>query len=467
VSGFAAGSFRDPDSGVSIVDGRVVRGFSAAGAARFDRLTATAFFPRLTAAGEVVGTTDYSGELPLSPRGVAWARAVEHERVPVVSYPYEWPFTMLQEAALLQLKVVQAALDEGMTLTDGTAYNVQFVGSRPVFIDIGSFAPASGPWAGYRQFCQTTLFPLMIQAHLGVPFQPLLRGSIDGLTASQVSALFSGLRRFRKGVLRNVVLHGLLERRVRTGSQAVSRELEASGFSTDVAKATVGNLAKLTRALQPRRRASTWADYRVTCSYTRADVDAKRGFVRSALESQRQRMVLDLGANDGEYSRLAARHSDHVVAVDGDEAVIDALYRDLRGERDEQILPLVVDLADPPGGLGWRNHERAPFSERVQPDVVLALALVHHLVIAASVPIPEVVRWLRSFDARAVVELVEANDVQVQRLLANKPPGLFADYTRPNVERLLAEVFDIVGQETLPSGTRTLYLLDPRRTGGG
>jgi SAM-dependent methyltransferase len=462
VTGLDAGSFRDPDSGVSIVDGKVLRGFSAAGAERFDRLSSTSFFPRLMATGQIVRTTAYDGEVPRSPRGDLWARVVEHERVPFVSYPYEWPFTMLQEAAMLQLGVLRAALDEDMSLTDGSAYNVQFVGSRPVFIDIGSFAPASGPWPGYRQFCQTMLFPLLIQAHLGMRFQPLLRGNVDGLSASEVAALFSGLARFRKGVLRNVVLHGVLERRVHTGSEALKRELEASGYSTGIAKATADNLAKLTRGLRPRRRASTWEDYRDTCSYTRADVKAKRDFVEAALGSARHHLVLDLGANDGEYSRLAARHADHVVAVDGDEAVVDALYRSLRAEGNEQILPLVVDLADPPGGLGWRNRERAAFGERIQPDVVLALALVHHLVIAANVPLPEVVEWLRSFGARVVVELVEPTDVQVQRLLANKPPGLFPDYTRPMFERLVAQDFLVAAQESLPSGTRTLYALDPK-----
>jgi ribosomal protein L11 methylase PrmA len=242
----------------------------------------------------------------------------------------------------------------------------------------------------------------------------------------------------------------------------VKDELEASGFSTDVAKAAAANLAKLTSGLRPKRVASTWGDYRSTCSYTRADVDAKRGFVRAALEPARHRLILDLGANDGAYSWLAAEHAVYLVAFDGDESVIDALYRSLRAERNEQILPLVVDLADPPGGIGWRNRERAPFSERMRPDVVLALALVHHLVIAANVPVPEVVAWLRSFGGRVVVEFVEPADVQVQRLLANKPSGLFDDYTRPAFEQLLAEHFLIAAQESLPSGTRTLYLLDPK-----
>jgi SAM-dependent methyltransferase len=462
VSTYEAGSFRDPDSAVFTANGRVLRGLSGSAAAHYDQLRGTAFFPRLMGSGQIVATTEHAGDAPPSPRGTPWARVLEHERVPVVAYPYEWSFAMLRDAAALQLDILRAALDEAMSLKDGSGYNLQFVGARPVFIDGGSFEPASGPWPGYRQFCQTMLFPLMVQAYLGVPFQPLLRGAIDGLTPSDVAGMFSGLRRFRRGVLRNVSLHSVLERRVSTASEQVKDDLKASGFSTDMTKATVKNLAKLVRGLAVRRRGSTWSDYRDTCSYSDAEAEAKRAFVRSALAAGESGLVLDLGANDGAYSRLAADQAAYVVAVDGDEMVIDGLYRRLRAEGNENILPLVMNLVDPSGGLGWRNRERAPLADRVRPDLTLALALVHHLAIGANVPLPEVVSWLGSFGGRVVVEFVHVEDVQVKRLLANKPPGLFDDYRREAFEDLLSECFLVHEQNRLPGGTRTLYLAEPK-----
>jgi SAM-dependent methyltransferase len=462
VSTYEPGSFRDPDSAVFTADGKVRRGLSGRAADDYERLSGTSFFPRLVGSGQIVRTAVHEGDAPLSPRGAPWTRVLEHERVPVVSYPYEWPFAMMREAASLQLEVLVAALGEGISLKDGTAYNVQFFGSRPTFIDVGSFEPASGPWPGYRQFCQTMLFPLMVQAHLGVPFQPLLRGSIDGLTPSQVAGMFSGLRRFRKGVVRNVTLHSVLERRVTTASEQVKSDLKESGFSADLAKATAKNLAKLVSGLEVARRGSTWSDYRDTCSYSDAGAEAKQAFVRSAIAGGDAGLVLDLGANDGVYSLLAAEQADYVVAVDGDEMVIDRLYRRLRAERNENVLPLVINLVDPSGGIGWRNRERAAFADRVRPDVTLALALVHHLAIAANVPLPEVVSWLRSFGGRLVVEFVHVDDVQVQRLLANKPAGLFDDYRREAFEALLAEQFLVHEQQSLPGGTRTLYLAEPK-----
>lgn len=455
-------SFRDPDSAVFRLDGRILRGLSARAADDWDRLAATSFFPGLVDDGKVVASTPYEGEAPPSPRGAPWSRVIEHERVPFVSYPYEWPFGMLRDAAELHLEVLVAALAEGFSTKDGTAYNVQFHHGRPVFIDVGSFEPANGPWPGYRQFCETLLFPLLIQAHLGIPFQPLLRGSVDGLPPLVVAPMFKGLRKWRKGVLRNVVLHGALERKVTTSSEQMKQQLRSAGFSVELAKAMTGKLLKLVRALEVRRSGSTWSDYRDTCTYTDESAAAKQRFVEEAVSGSTTRTVLDLGANDGAYSFVAAGHTDLVIAVDGDEAVIDALYRRVRAEGVTNVLPLVMNLVDPSPGIGWRNRERAPFAERVQPDVVLALALVHHLAIGANVPLPQVVDWLRSFDARTVVEFVDPTDPMAQRLLSNKPAGLFDDYCQASFEALVAGQFDVCRREVLPGATRTLYLLEPR-----
>jgi SAM-dependent methyltransferase len=454
-------SFRDPDSAVFYADGLVLRGLSEQGASAWKQLADTAFFPRLVEQGRIVRTAPYQAEAPPAPRGQPWSLVLQHDRIPVVSYPFEWPFAMLREAAICHLEVLLAALEEGITTKDGTAYNVQFAGSRPVFIDLGSFEAVSGPWPGYRQFCQTFLFPLLIQAHLRIAYQGLLRGSLDGLQPSDVRGMFGGLRRFKRGVFRHVYLHSVAERRVTSSSENVKAELGRAGFGAELAKATVAKTLKLVRRLEVKRSATVWSDYRDTCSYTDEDDDAKRAFVEAALAAQPARCVLDLGANDGAYSLLAARHAEQVVAVDGDEAVIDGLYRRLHADGVDNVLPLVMNLVDPSPGIGWRNRERAPFETRVRPDLVLSLALVHHLAITSNVPLPEIVDWLRGFGARLVVEFVDRPDPMTRRLLANKPAGLFDDYRIEHFEALLAGRFDVAERQVVPSGTRTLYLCEP------
>ena len=453
---YEPGSFRDPDSRVYYRDGQVLRGLSAAAARDWQALASTGFFTRLVADGKICATEPVD-----EPSDGRWAMVLRHERVPFVSYPYEWTFSMLRDAALLHLEVLSAALADGMSTKDGSAYNVQWRGTAPVFVDVGSFEPLRDgePWAGYRQFCQTLLYPLMLQAHLGVSFRPWLRAQIDGIEAHQIAPMFDGLRRLRAGVLPHIHLHRAMQAKFASASAgAVRDELKTAGYSRELLTATVRRLQSLVRKLEWRPEPSAWAGYRDSCTYSSDDAEHKAVFVEGALAGAGCGLVLDLGANDGEYARLAARHARHVVAVEADEAVADECYRRLRADADRRVMPLVMDLANPSPGSGWRGRERASFGDRARPDAVLALALVHHLAIGRNVPLTEVVDWLAGFGGRLVVEFVDPADPMAQRLLANKPAGLFGDYRRDVFERLLAERFDVTRREELPSGTRTLYL---------
>jgi SAM-dependent methyltransferase len=246
------------------------------------------------------------------------------------------------------------------------------------------------------------------------------------------------------------------------GGGTVREQLRAAGFSRELVLANIRALDKLVRRLDWRPAPTHWSDYHRTCTYSSADRQCKASFVAEALaDTGRPGLVLDLGANDGTYSRLAAARADYVVAVEHDPAVVDQLYQRLRTDGERRILPLVMDLADPSAGGGWRGVERASFAERARADVVLALALVHHLAIGRNVPLAEVVDWLVGFlpaaRGRLVVEFVHPEDPMARRLLADKPAGLFPDYRREEFERLLDRRCRVVRRVELPSGTRTLY----------
>ncbi|MEW2329069.1 class I SAM-dependent methyltransferase [Micromonospora chersina] len=453
------GSFRDPGNRVFHRAGEVLRGLDERSARDWRALAASDFFRDLLAGGQVCGTQ----EVFPTPVDVPWAAVLRHERIPFVSHPYEWSYGMLRDAALLHLEVLRAALAAGFTTKDGSAYNVQWRGARPVFIDVGSFEAARDgePWAGYRQFCQTLLYPLLVQAHLGLDFQPFLRARIDGIEPDQMRRLFGGARRWRAGVLTHVHLHGAMQdRNAEASTSAVRAQLRAAGYSRELALATVRGLAKLVRRLDHRPGESHWSDYQRTCAYSVPDRQVKEHFVDRAVAATGPGRVLDLGANDGRYARIAARHADHVVAVEQDPAVVDALYRALRDEGERRILPLVMDLADPSPGGGWRGVERASFADRARADVVLALAVVHHLAIGRNVPLPEVLNQLAALTVTGgslVVEFVHPEDPMARRLLANKPDGIFPDYRREAFESLLAARGRVVARTELPSGTRTLY----------
>lgn len=456
-------SFRDPATRIFYVGHRVLRGLDATAAADWEQLCGTTFFPTAMEAGTVVRTTTVEpAELPPEVAS-RYAAVIEHERVPFISYPYEWTFAMLRDAAIVHLELLLAALEEDITMKDGYAFNVQWRGAEPVFIDTGSFERITGgPWIGYRQFCQTFLYPLLLESHLGVSFQRILMGHLDGLEPTEMRRIFSGRRKFKRGVFKHVYLHSVAEQRVTQGGQAIKSDLSKSGFSKELTKATVSKLLKLVRKLHSKRADSGWKAYRETCSYSDEDRAAKERFLRAALDGSDISLAWDLGCNDGIYSRIVAETGAYVVAVDSDDVTVDVLYRSLRDDGITNVLPLVMDLVDPSPARGWRGEERSAFTDRDRPDLVLALALVHHLAIAANVPLGEVVSWFRSFGSRLIVEFVEPHDPMAQRLLGNKPAGMFPDYRIAEFERLLEAEFVIESREALPSGSRTLFTVKPR-----
>jgi ribosomal protein L11 methylase PrmA len=444
------GSFRDPGNRVFTDQEAVYRGLSAEAAADWHALQASPL------AGDTrIVATEELGEAP-----EPWALLLRHERIPFVSYPYEWPFSTLKRAALLQLDLLLEALAAGLILKDATPYNVQWDGARPVFIDVGSFERYrdGSAWDGYRQFCQLQLYPLMLAAWKGVPFQPWLRGSLDGITPSDMHALLSPRDRFRRGATTHVVLHARLERRYANRTQEVKAELKRAGFRKELVVANVRNLRKLVSRLEWHGASAAWGDYTQTRTYTAADAARKAAFVKAAAQSTAPRVVWDLGCNDGTYSKLCAAEGAYVVATDADQHVIDRLAR----EQNERILPLVVDLADPPPSLGWRGAERKHLPARGKPDLTLALALVHHLAITRNVPLEELLDWFASLGGALVIEFVDPSDEMTQRLLAAKREGLHSDYSRETFERLLGERFEIERQDELAEGRRVLYLARPR-----
>ena len=182
-----AGSFRDRDGRVYHFENRVFRGLSEPALETYRKLQEKPFYKKLVETGKVIGTREIGAEENPLPDDLKaqWAGFLEHNPVPVISYPYEWTFSMLKAAASLQLHLVERAVSNGFTLKDATPYNIQFVNRKPVFIDIPSFEIlAEGePWSGYRQFCEMFLFPLYLQAYKGTNFQPFMRSADTGSSA--------------------------------------------------------------------------------------------------------------------------------------------------------------------------------------------------------------------------------------------------------------------------------------------
>ena len=459
------GSFRDPDSRVFLTDGGgVLRALSPAGWEEWLALKASSAFAELSDEGRIVATSEAERVL----RPIGWttcAGVLRHERLPFVTYPYEWTFGMLRDAALLHLDILDRCLSESLILKDSSPYNVQWRGTDPVHIDIGSFERMrkGEPWAGYRQFCELFLHPLMLQAYKDVPFQPWLRGALEGITPGEARALMSLRDKLRPGVFSHVVLHARLERRYADSSgRALRGELARAGFRPEIIRANVRRLRKLVTRLRWDPGVTAWTRYREDNPHSRADAGAKERFVALAAARRPRELAWDLGCNDGAYARTVANHAATVLAIDADHATVERLYRALAEERQKRVLPLVIDVCDPSPDCGWRGRERGSLLRRGRPDLTLCLALVHHLAITRNVPLAEIVSWLAELRSPLVVEFPTPEDPMVQRLLAGKREKAHGDYTREEFERRLTEAFELQRHEETPSGHRILYEAHPR-----
>jgi hypothetical protein len=460
-AGLEPGSFRDPESRIFYSGEDVYRALSPEGLEDFEALEASGLLDdeRIVSTERADGARDLSGLLTKDTAGV-----LKHELIPFVSYPYEWTFSMLKDAALLQLDLLLASLERDLILKDSSPYNVQFKGGRAVFVDVGSFERMreGEPWVGYRQFCMLYLYPLLLQAVKGVPFQGWLRGSIDGITPAEMRGLMSFRDRFRRGLTTNVFLHARLEARYADKPRETKQEVKRAGMGKQLIVANVRKMRKLVSRLSWDPPEGVWVAYGERNTYTDDDARRKDEFVREVSTSQPWRLVWDIGCNNGRYSRIAAEGARQVVAVDADQGPVELLYRELRDEGDEKILPLTMNLADPSPGLGWRGLERRAMPDRGKPDLVLALALVHHVAISANVPVKEFVDWLAWLGTSVVIEFPTREDPMVQKLLAPKREGLHPDYELGFFERCLNEAFDVQRSERLESGTRVLYYARPR-----
>ena len=459
------GSFRDRQGRIFYRNGEVIRALSSRALEEWQVLSSTRFFSRSMEAGKIVRTRalepeELEGALP---EGETWSGFLRHETIPFISYPYEWSFQMLKDAALLQLELIAAALAEGMILKDASSFNLQWRGTKPVFIDIPSFERLSPgePWVGYRQFCQLFLYPLFLQSYENIPFQPWLRGSIDGISPQHCWQLMSARDLLRAGVLTHVYLQSRLQNHYGGSDTDAKGVLKTAGFSRDLIAANVQRLAKTVAGLSWTQTRSEWSDYASNNSYSRQDHETKTDFVRSAAQSRHWTLAWDLGCNTGSFSRICAENSDYVVAMDQDPAAIELFYRALSQEGCSNILPLVLNLADPSPDLGWRCLERKAITGRGRPQLTLCLALIHHMVIGANVPVGEFLQWLADLQSALVIEFVTKDDPMLKVLLRNKEDQ-YQDYELDHFERCLGSLFEVERREIVPSGTRVLYFAAPK-----
>jgi ribosomal protein L11 methylase PrmA len=455
------GSYRDPSGYVFRRDSVLYRAIDRSYGEEWQAFVASGLHDRLVERGWLVPVEIAPLDVAADPNAVAVLRP---EPVEFVSYPYEWTFGQLKDAALLTLDVHRAALEADFVLKDATAYNVQFRRGRPILIDSLSFERAreGAPWVAYRQFCEQFLAPLVLMAYRDIRFGLWLREFLDGIPLDLASALLPRRTQLRLGLLTHIHLHARAQRRYAdrpTGSSAG----EGSGPQVSRSRhlALIESLRSAVQKLTWKPAGTEWADYADQTSYDDAATRSKEQLVARFVAALTGRRVWDLGANTGRYSRVAADLGRSVMAFDIDPAAAERLYLALKAEERVDIMPLVIDLANPSPAIGWAHAERRSLVDRADADVLVALALIHHLAIGRNVPLGFLSSYLAELGPALVIEFVPRGDPMVDHMLASRR-DVFPDYTLDGFRSAFGRHWTIEEEAPIEGSTRVLLRLERR-----
>ena len=458
-----SGSFRDPSGHVFSRDGKIYRSVFEAGAKDFEAARDAGVYERLINAGLLIAHEEVK-ETDTFPPGAVYC--LRHPRLPMISYPWEWPFSFLKDAALLHLDIMEQLVPEGFWLRDASAFNVQYDGDRLRLIDtlsIGRRIPES-PWVAYGQFCSHFLAPLALAAYCDVRTLSLWRANIDGYPLDLAAGMIPLRRRYMPGLFMHLLLHarfqGAADRKENIGRSKLTKKpkLSDSGLI-----GLIRSLRRTVSKIQWKRSSRIWEGYGDIRTYDTGDVARKSEYVENVVRQVKPDVVWDLGANTGEFSEIAASRGAFVVSIDGDPACTEFLYRKTSAGKEGRmnILPLVMDLANPSPGLGWDGRERFSLRDRGPADLVMALALIHHLVLSSCVPLEMVARWLSGLAEHVLVEFIPPDDPMVQKLLRNRVDE-HLPYDEAAFRASFGKIFEFADDMTLQNG-RTLFLCRRRR----
>lgn len=452
--GEVASSFRDPSGSLFIYDGILYRRISNDFRDNYDHFMKSGLYNDLCSKGQLVAHEEVIfNDLPIPDT----YKIIKPERIDFISYPYEWSFSQFKDAALLTLEIQKTSLKYGMTLKDASAYNIQFKNCKPVFIDTLSFEryEEGRPWVAYRQFCQHFLGPLALMSLKDIRLSQLTRIHLDGIPIDLASKLLPWRTRFNSGMFMHIHLHARSQKSFE--NRIIDRKKIKMGLNS--LKALIENLKSSVKRFQWEPEGTQWADYYETSNYSEMAKGHKSRILLDFIDRFDPGIVLDLGANDGFFSRLVAKKAKYVIAVDADPACVEKNYLECKKNNDSNILPLLLDLINPSPGIGWENMERMAFFERFNVDTVLALALIHHLAISNNIPLDKIADFFRKICRFLIIEFVPKTDSQVIKMLSSRT-DIFPEYEKDSFEKVFSRYFIIRERSDIIESERTLYFME-------
>ncbi|MBA3757686.1 SAM-dependent methyltransferase [Candidatus Saccharibacteria bacterium] len=453
------GSFRDPAGFIFEHDSNLYRQINLAGKQDYEFFMSSGLYEVLSSSGLLIPHKEIK-ELAGLPNSALRHKIIKPNKIPFISYPYEWSFSQLKDAALLTLRIQKLALDHGMILKDASAFNVQFIGSKAIFIDTLSFRIYENnvPWDGYKQFCQHFIAPLTLASYTSPIVISTLKVFLDGIPLSLATKLLPTGTKRRWGLLAHLHLHAASQKRYDKAN--LNPKTKSRKVSPTALRGLVRSLEKTVVKLNRPQHLTEWGDYYDNTNYSSTAFTAKKRLVKEFLEdlSPTPKTVWDMGANDGTFSELAAKLGAQTVSFDVDYQAVESNYAKKRSpDLEKLILPLLQDFSNPSPALGWAHKERSSLEQRGPADVVMALALVHHLAIGNNSPLPDIAAFFRTISKQLIIEFIPKEDSKVEILLRGRN-NIFTDYDIEHFEQAFAEHFKLIRRETVLGSQRVIYL---------
>lgn len=457
-------SFRDPSGFLFYQDGVIYRQINYIYKENYDYLVNSGLYKTLVDVGSLIRHEEVDLDYP-KPDNVY--KIIKPEPIPFISYPYEWCFSQLKDAALLTLDIQKKSLNSGMILKDATAYNIQFKEGKPVFIDTLSFEKyhEGKPWVAFTQFCQHFLAPLALMSYTDIRLSQLSREFIDGVPLDLASRLLPFHTRLRFSLLTNIHLQAKTQKYFADNPLSKDKIKKLKKY-----KIRLSSMLKLIEALKFavkklkwQSQHTEWANYYEDTNYSQDGLHHKKELIAKHLENINPKIVWDLGANIGLFSRIASDKGIQTISFDIDPSAVEKNYLEAVEKSETNISPLLLDLTNPSPNIGWQNQERMSILERGPADTVFALALIHHLAISNNLPFNNIAEFFSQICHSLIIEFVPKKDSQLQRLLSVRE-DIFSDYTQPNFESEFSRYFSIQDSTKIRDTKRTLYLMEKRQT---
>ena len=454
-------SFRDPASFVYTLDGFVYRQINPSGLMDYQHLMSSGLYDRLVGLNYLISHKEVSNSLAADERAT---HVLQPEQLGFVSYPYEWCFSQLKNAAILTLKITQIALEFGMILKDANAYNIQFLRGHPILIDTGSFKIYSEgrAWEGYRQFCQHFLAPLALMALKDHRLSLLSKLYIDGIPLDLASKLLPVKSKLSFSLMMHIHAHAKSQAKYGNQGEIASKtDKTVVQIKKNNLLGLLDNLLTSVNKLKWHLHKTEWGDYYDNTNYPGDATRHKRQIVDQLVTRIQPRVVWDLGGNNGYYSRIAANCGAEVISFDVDPMAVELNLEINHKQKIRSVSPLLMDLTNPSSAIGWAHSERDSLRKRSPADLIMALALIHHLAISNNVPLIRIAEFFSLLSDNLLIEFVPKNDSQVRRLLASRK-DIFPNYHIEGFEDCFSYFYDIIDKVSINKSDRILYIMKKR-----